>query len=172
MLTRNSRAGKVPEAPMARWWMANLCHSAGTRDYGSFSCQRESVYFTAKNFHTISTDTHIDNMVIVQIIYLRGAHKNAAGTVHLETLLDHYLLVALWQRREPPSRRHNIRQRSPLQDRRRCRNHARVQTSFWIDGLAANKVNKLSARFRHDSPARSRSRRSLSSPSATAPSPS
>ena len=48
--------------------------------------------FTAKNLHTISTDTHIGDMVILPvvlpIIQLCGANKNAAGTVHFEALLD------------------------------------------------------------------------------------
>jgi len=42
--------------------------------------------FTAENFHTISTDTHIDHLVILPIILLRDANKNATGTVHFDAL--------------------------------------------------------------------------------------
>jgi hypothetical protein len=41
-------------------------------------------HLAAQNFHTISTDTHIDHLVIP----LRGAHKNAARAVHFESLFD------------------------------------------------------------------------------------
>jgi hypothetical protein len=40
--------------------------------------------FTAKYFYTISTDTHIDHMVILPIRLPRGANKNATATVHFE----------------------------------------------------------------------------------------
>ena len=51
-------------------------------------------YFTAENFHTISTDTHIGDMVIVPIFRLGGANKNATGTVHFQSLLNQNLLLA------------------------------------------------------------------------------
>jgi len=44
--------------------------------------------FTAENFHTISTDPHIGNMVIPPVIELDGANKKAAGTVHFEFASD------------------------------------------------------------------------------------
>jgi hypothetical protein len=54
--------------------------------------------FAAENFHTISTDTHIDNMVITPIVLPviapGGANKNAAGAVRLQNLLDQNPLVA------------------------------------------------------------------------------
>ena len=54
--------------------------------------------FAAENFHTISTDTHIDNMVItptvLPVIVPGRANKNAAGSVHFETLLDQNPLAA------------------------------------------------------------------------------
>ncbi len=46
--------------------------------------------FSAQNLHTISTDAHIDDLVIP----LGGAHENATGTVHFDTLLDQNALVA------------------------------------------------------------------------------
>jgi hypothetical protein len=50
--------------------------------------------FPAENFHTISTDTHIGNMVILPVIELGGANENATGTVHSQPLLDQNLLIA------------------------------------------------------------------------------
>ena len=51
-------------------------------------------HFTVKNFYTISTDTHIDNLVIPPTTVPGGAHKNTAGTVRFEALLNQDLLVA------------------------------------------------------------------------------
>ena len=50
--------------------------------------------FAAENFYTISTDTHIDDLVITGLRRLGGAHKYAARTVHFEALLDQNRLVA------------------------------------------------------------------------------
>jgi hypothetical protein len=51
---------------------------------GSFGALARNCDFTAKNFYTISTDTHIGNLVIL----LASANENAAGAVHFEALFD------------------------------------------------------------------------------------
>ena len=104
--------------------------------------------FAAENFHTISTDTHIDNMVItptvLPVIVPGRANKNAAGSVHFETLLDQNLLVAGSNsvRNHPggaASRRRTGRRIVSV-----VKDHAGVKTGLRIDSFAANKVQKLS----------------------------
>src|SRR3981189_831134 len=82
--------GKVARSPMALTWTERWCHALGATTAAACSLLVREREFAAQNFYTISTDTHIDHLVIL----LRGAHKNATGTVHFETLFDHYVLVA------------------------------------------------------------------------------
>ena len=104
--------------------------------------------FSAENFYTISTDTHIDDMVILPLVRLCGANKNVAGTVHLKTLLDQDLLVAGGNSvRNHPGRAASRggtggRIVSVVKD------HAGVETGFPIDSFAANKVQELSTAAR------------------------
>jgi hypothetical protein len=102
----------------------------------------------AENFYTISTDTHIDDMVILPLVRLCGANKNAAGTVHFETLLDQDLLVAGGNAvRDHPG---GAASRGGTGGGvvTVVENHAGVETGFGIDSFAANKVKKLSAAAR------------------------
>jgi hypothetical protein len=82
--------GKVARSPMALTWTERWCHALRATTAAAFSLLVREREFSAKNFHTISTDTHIDHLVIL----LRGAHKNATWTVHFETLFDHHVFVA------------------------------------------------------------------------------
>jgi hypothetical protein len=104
--------------------------------------------FTAKNFYTISTDTHIGDMVILPILLLGGANKYAAGAVHFEALLDQNLLIA----GSKGVRHHPGRAASGGGPGRRIvsvvKNHTGVEAGFRIDSFAANKVKELSAATR------------------------
>lgn len=101
--------------------------------------------FTVENFYTISTDTHIDNMVILPTLLPGGANENAARTVHFEALLDQNPLLAGGNGVRdhpggaaagggPSGRIFSV-----------VKNHAGVQSGPGVDGLAANKVKELSA---------------------------
>src|SRR5208337_1317543 len=101
--------------------------------------------FAAENFHTISTDTHIDHLVILPVVLLRGANKNAAGTVHFEALLDQNPLVT-------PGNTVRHRPRGTASGGGTCgrifsavKKHAGVEARLGIDGFAANKIKKPSA---------------------------
>src|SRR5271165_6833800 len=93
--------------------------------------------FPSENFYTISTDTHIDDLVILPIILLRGANKNTTGTVHFESLLDQNLLLAGRDtvRHHPGGAASGGRTGSRIVAA--VKNHPRVQTGFRIDRLAA-----------------------------------
>src|SRR5208283_2023336 len=97
--------------------------------------------FTAENFYTISTDTHIDHLVIL----LAGAHKNATGTVHFQPLLDQNLLLA----RGHAMGNHPSRAASGGGARggivSAIKKHAGVEAGFGVDRFAANEVKELSA---------------------------
>lgn len=108
----------------------------------------------AENFYTISTDTHIDDMVIVAV-FLRnirgcgglqgGANKNIAGAVYFSSLLDENLLVA---RGEAVS---NHPGGTASGSGTGCgivsaiKNHAGVEAGFGVEGFAGDEVEKLSA---------------------------
>src|SRR5208282_2057380 len=98
--------------------------------------------FTTENFYTISTDTHIDHLVILPIVLLCGANKNAAGTMHFEPLLDQDLLIA----RSNAVRNHPGGAASGGRSSGRIfsvvKNHAGVEAGFGIDGFAANKIEE------------------------------
>jgi hypothetical protein len=117
-----------------------------------FALRDRECNFAAKNFYTISTDTHIDDMVItlvvVSIALARRAHKNVAGTVHFEALLDQNLLIASSDAvRDHP--RGTTSGGGPC-----CRivsvvkNHTGVKAGFGIDSFAANKVKEFPAAAR------------------------
>ena len=101
--------------------------------------------FTAENFHTISTDPHIGNMVILPIVLLGGANENAARTVHFQPLLDQNALLASGN----GVRHHPSGAASGSGTGGRIfsvvKNHASVQAGFGVDRLATNKVKELSA---------------------------
>jgi hypothetical protein len=144
MLNRIASAGKVPRSPMALSCLGRSCHQA---ERPRLARCFDLIYdrdrnFTAQNFYTISTDTHIDHLVIVLAF---GAHKNATGTVHFEALLDQNLLLA---------RRHAMGDHpgGAASGGRTgggivavVKNHAGVEAGFGIDGFAANEVKELSA---------------------------
>ena len=75
---------------MALRWSIRWCHARKAAAVAAFQDLFGERDFAAENFYTISTDTHIDYLVIS----LRGAHKNATGTVHFEALLDQDALLA------------------------------------------------------------------------------
>src|SRR5258708_36853370 len=103
---------------------------------------------TAENFHTISTDVHIDHLVIMPVIQLGRANENAAGTVHFEALLDQNLLLAGSNAvRDHPGGAASGggacgRVVSIVKD------HTGMEAGFRIDGLAAHKVKEFSAATR------------------------
>ena len=75
---------------MALMGIEPKCHTrraATGAEFGGLVGQSD---FSAQNFYTISTDTHIDDLVIL----LRGAHKNATRTVHFHPLFDENALLA------------------------------------------------------------------------------
>src|SRR5258706_3149730 len=86
----NHARSKVARSPMARSWSQRSCHTTRAATTAAFCSHVGECQFAAENFYTISTDTHIDYVVI----FLCGAHKNATRTVHFESLFDHYLLIA------------------------------------------------------------------------------
>src|ERR1700722_18910107 len=98
-----------------------------------YAHSRSDRHFAAENFYTISTDTHIDDLVILRTTTLRRAHKNAARTVHFEPLLNQHLLLA----RRNTVRNHPRGATTGGRTRRRIisvvKNHAGVQTSLVID---------------------------------------
>src|SRR5580658_9471780 len=101
--------------------------------------------FTAENFHTISTDTHIDHLVILLVDALGGANKNPARAVHFEPLLDQNPLLAGCNavRHHPggaASGGGTGRGIVPV-----VKNHASMEPSFGIDGFAANEIKEFSA---------------------------
>jgi len=123
----------------------------------------------AENFYTISTDAHIDNIVMPDVMsdgilalqVSRGANKNAAGTVHFETLpiRTRSSLAAHAMGNHPGSAA--SRRRPGRRIRLRYKKSCAREVAFGIDGLAANEVKELSAVRARDSLAPSRSRRSL-----------
>ena len=110
--------------------------------FDRLDCERD---LAAKNFYTISTDTHIDHIVILTIFFSAGAHKNAAGTVHFETLLDHHLLLALSNAMRDHPGGAAPRRRSGRRIVAVIKNHAGVDPGFRVDRFAADKVKKLPA---------------------------
>ena len=101
--------------------------------------------FTAENFHTISTDTHIDDMVILPIIQPGGANENATGTVHFQALLDQNLLLAGSNAVRDHPRGTASGGGSGGGIVSVVKNHASVEAGLGIDGFAANKVKEFSA---------------------------
>ena len=97
--------------------------------------------FGAKDFHTISTDTHIGDLVITP----GGANENAAGTVHFEALLDQGLFIAGGDavRDHPGGTAAGGRSGGGIFYV--VEQHARMQAGFGVDGLAGNKVEELSS---------------------------
>lgn len=102
MLNRIAALGKC----RARQWRLRVGQNCGMRRAPRLS-QRFTLLdrdrdLAAENFYTISTDAHIDNIVMPDVMsdgilalqVSRGANKNAAGTVHFEALLDQDLFVA------------------------------------------------------------------------------
>ena len=119
---QNRSVGKV----RARQWhfgaLARSCHRSESRNCRSvFDLLDRERDFAAENFYTISTDTHIDHLVILLIILFGGANKNAAGTVHLRAPARSKPARRSRQRRAPPSRRRSIRRRNRWRDRLRCK---------------------------------------------------
>ena len=101
--------------------------------------------FAAEYFDTISTDTHIDHMVIMLAAVPRGAYKNVAGPVHFQSLLDQNLFIAGGDTmRDHPcgatSRRRSRSRIVPI-----VKNHARMQAGFRIHRLSANEVKEFPA---------------------------
>src|SRR3981189_1761324 len=82
--------GKVARSPMALTWTERWCHALRATTAAAFSLLVREREFSAQNFYTLSTDTHIDHLVIL----LRRAHKNATRTVHCEAMFDPHALVA------------------------------------------------------------------------------
>lgn len=73
---------------MALRCLGRRCHASEKRAEHRVSIlRRASVTAQANNLYTISTGTHIDNLVITKIFPLRGASENAAGTVHFAACL-------------------------------------------------------------------------------------
>src|ERR1035438_9676048 len=100
---------------MALRWMAGSCYRLRAATPVAYRSLDRQSNFTAENFYTISTDTHIDHLVIVLVILLCGAHENAARTVHFEALLDFYLLIARGHTvRDHPGRTASQSGRAPL----------------------------------------------------------
>ena len=101
--------------------------------------------FTAEYFDTISTDTHIDHMVIMLVAMPGGAYKNAAGPVHFESLFDQNLFIAGGN----AMRHHPCRATSRRRPRSRIvaivKNHARMQVGFRIHRLPTNEVKEFAA---------------------------
>src|SRR5882724_10844316 len=121
---------------MARSWSQRSCHTTRAATTAAFCSHVGECQFAAENFYTISTDTHIDYLVI----FLRGAHKNATRTVHFESLFDHYVLIAGGDaaRNHPGSATSGCRAgRGVLAV---VKKHAGVQPGLGIDGLAGDKV--------------------------------
>src|SRR5208283_1423180 len=96
--------------------------------------------FAAEDFHTISTDTHIDNLVITP----RGADEDAAGTTHFQALLDQYLLIARGNAVGDHPSGTATGGGSGGRIFSVVEQHARMQARFGVDGLAGNEVEKLS----------------------------
>jgi len=98
--------------------------------------------FSAKNFDSISTDTHINHSVIP----VGSPYKNATRTVHLNALLDQDAFVG-------PG---HVGCHHPCGGATRSRpgswifavveHHASMQPRSRVQGLASHEVKKLSAR--------------------------
>src|SRR5881628_3877708 len=67
----NRARSKVARSPMARSWSQRSCHKARAATTAAFCSHVGECQFAAENFYTISTDTHINYLVI----FLCGAHK-------------------------------------------------------------------------------------------------
>src|ERR1017187_6030173 len=123
---------------MALRWMAGSCYRLRAATPVAYRSLDRQSNFTAENFYTISTDTHIDHLVIVLEILLCRTHENAARTVHLEPLFDFHLLIA----RGHPVCDHPGRTASRRRTRRRIlsvvENHARMQPRVGVDGFGTN----------------------------------
>jgi len=97
--------------------------------------------FGAKDFHTISTDTHIGDLVIT----FGGADENAAGTLHFEALLDQDLLIAGGNCVRGHPGRTATGGGSGGGIFSVVEKHARMQPGFGVDGLAGNEVKEPSS---------------------------
>src|SRR5580700_2526665 len=93
-----------------------------------------------ENFYTISTDAHIDDLVIL----LLCADKNAAGTAHLEALFDQNLLVAggYAMGHHPGGAASGGGAGGGIVSV--IKRHAGMQSGLGIDGFPAHKVKELS----------------------------
>jgi hypothetical protein len=110
-----------------------------------FNPLERNANFAAKNFDTISTDAHIDNMVIVPCILPGGAHENAAGTVHFEPLLDHDAFIALSDAVRDHPRSTASSGRTGCGIVAVIKNHAGVEAGPGSDRFAANEIKEISS---------------------------
>jgi hypothetical protein len=99
----------------------------------------------AEHFYTISTDTHIDDMVILPGVFSGGANEDATGTVHFEPLLDQNLFVAGGNavRHHPGGATSGGGTGGGIVSI--VKNHAGMETGLGIYGLAANEIKEFSA---------------------------
>jgi len=148
-------------SPMALWCLQDRANGRRTATVACFDALDRDRDFSAENFYTISTDTHIDDMVILSLVRLCGANKNVAGRCISRPCSIRP--ARRWrQLRAQPSRPRSIPRRNLWPDRLRCR-----RSCGRGDGLSDRQFRgkqstgtfpPLRARY---SAARSRSSRSL-----------
>ena len=74
---------------MAPKWTERWCYASRVASGAVLRDLLGQSNFAAENFYTISTDAHIDYLVI----FLRRAHKYAARAMNFQSLFDHYALI-------------------------------------------------------------------------------
>ena len=147
MLTGRTLTVKCVDANGTFWPLIFLRVSAPQCFPQVAQCELEE-NFGAHDFNCVASNTNVNYPVIAVLVLLRSAHKNPAGTTHLNALLDEDALVGLgYCVRDHPRRRAS-----------RCRarggvfavveQHASVQTGRRIDGFTGHKVEELPASLR------------------------
>src|ERR1039457_3960073 len=133
---------------MALRWRAVSCYRLRAATPVAYRSLDRQSNFTAENFYTISTDTHIDHLVIVLALPLCRTHENAAWTVHFEPLFDLHLLIAGGHTVRDHPGRAAARRRTRRRILSVIKNHARMQPRVGVDGFAADKIQKFSSAAR------------------------
>ena len=95
--------------------------------------------FGAHNFNDVASDADVDHSVSV----FRGTHENTAAALHFDTLLDQYALVGTGNAMGYHPRGGTAGGRSGGGIFSVVEEHARLQTSPGIYGLAADEIEKL-----------------------------
>src|SRR5262249_38873264 len=93
------------------------------------------------DFYDVASHADVNHPVIVS----GSTNENSAGTLHLNTLLDQNPLVRLSHAVSHHPRRCASGCRSGGGILAVVEDHARMQTSFGIDRLSRNKIEKLSS---------------------------